>query len=105
MHKRKSRRHQRAANARWRNAKSAADAEREAGIPDREPPMVRPVWSLDLRAVGGPWWRCEPRIGYIADRVYDQATGALVMCAPPKTILRAATAMVARRLGERAAGG
>ena len=86
-------------------AERRAQADRDAGIPDREPIPLRPSWELDLRAVGGPWWRCEPRAGYIADRVYDQATGELVMCAPPKTILRAATAMVARRLGERAAGG
>lgn len=103
MHKRKSQRHANAANARWRNAEAAAQAERDAGIPDREPMPPRPAWELDLRAVGGPWWRCEPCAGYIADRVYDQATGEPVMRAPPKTILNAAVRATPRRMGERAA--
>lgn len=77
-----------------------ADRERAAGIPDR-PPDTRQPFELDLRAVGGPHWRAEPRPGHLAYRVFDAQTGKLVMRAPPKTILRAAADQLARGLGVR----
>ena len=85
MHNPKSRRHQKAANARWRE--DAAQAQRDAGIPDR-PPLTdaRTAIEFDLRTYGGPWLRIEPRIGYIACRATDQETGA-VECAALKTLL------------------
>lgn len=56
-----------------------------------------------MRAVSGPWWRCEPRRGYISYRVIDMATGLRVLCAPPKSILAAAQARMPRVMSERSA--
>ena len=102
MHKPKSRRHQTAANARWREV--AAQAERDAGIPDR-PPLTdaRAPIEIDLRAYGGPWLRIEPRLGYIACRATDQETGA-VECAALKTLLHALADRLPRTLSARSAG-
>lgn len=85
-------------------AERRAQAERDAGIPDREPDR-RVTWWLDLRPVGGPWWRCEPRAGYISSRVYAEPGGERVMCGPPKTILARAAALLPRCLSERSAWG
>ena len=81
-----------------------AQAEREAGIPDREPDR-RTTWWLDLRPVGGAWWRCEPRIGYVSYRVYSEPAGERVMCGTPKTILAKASAKLPQTLSLRAADG
>ena len=86
--------------SRFAQAERRAQAEREAGIPDREPDR-RTTWWLDLRPVGGPWWRCEPRIGYVSYRVYVEPTGERVMCAPPKTILAKASSQLPRPLSQR----
>lgn len=86
MHRPKSKRHARAANARWRAAEARAQAEREAGIPDVPLPVdVRDPFTLDLRNVGGKVWRFEPRVGYIAWRRIGE--GGEVECAALKTLL------------------
>lgn len=84
MHPPKSKRHQRAANARWRRA----EAEREAGIPDE------PIWSdtrqpfdLLLRHAGGRDLRIEPRLGYVSWRARDMQTGEVVHCCALKELL------------------
>lgn len=99
MQRPKSRRHQRAANARWR--KDRAQAERDAGIPDRELLTdCRDPLELDLSSYGGPRLRIEPRIGYIACRVIDLDTGAVACCAL-KTALHTIADKLPRTLGER----
>ncbi len=86
MQRRKSARHVKAANTRWRAEK--AQAERDAGIPDREPLQdCRDTFILDLTRWGGKRLRIEPRVGYIACRVYDDETGELKDCAALKTAL------------------
>ena len=60
MQKRKSQRHVKAATARWRNAEVRAEAEREAGIPDREDFIDRrEPFELDLRSAGYARLRAE----------------------------------------------
>ena len=87
MQRRKSRRHVHAANVRWRAAEDRAQAEREAGIPDRPADIdLRQPFDLDLRTWGGPALHIEPRLGYIAARARDLETGA-VDCAALKTLL------------------
>lgn len=88
MQRRKSQRHVHAANARWRAAEARAEAEREAGIHDREPfADVRQPFELDLRTYGGRMLRVEPRLGYIACRAVDAETGEVVAYASPKELL------------------
>ena len=82
-------------------AERRAQYERDEGIEDRHEEDKRVTWWLDLRPVGGPWWRCEPRRGYVSYRVIDEATGALVLCAPPKTILDEARKLLPRVRSER----
>lgn len=54
MQRRKSQRHVNAARARWRAAEMRAEAEREEGIPDREPIIdARQPFEMDLRTWGG----------------------------------------------------
>ena len=86
--------------SRYAQAERRAQAQREAGIPDRETDQ-RVTWWIDLRPVGGPWWRCEPRAGYISYRVYAEPAGERVMCGPPKTILAMAAASLPRVLSLR----
>lgn len=86
MQKRKSPRHVRAANARWRSDK--AQAERDAGTPDRQAfEDRRRPFPLDLRTWGGPNLHIEPRLGHIAARAFDADTGKVVACAALKTLL------------------
>lgn len=100
MHK--SKRHQRAANARWRAAEARAQAERAAGIEDRAPVTdARDPIVLDLTTHGGPRLRLEPRAGYIACRLIDDATGELLQCAALKTLLHGIADRLPRRLGLR----
>jgi len=79
MQPRKSHRHQRAANARWRLR--LAEDERAAGIPDR-PALVecRQPFTLPFAALGWKDVRIEPRLGYIAWRCVDTETGAVIAC-------------------------
>lgn len=89
MQNRKSKRHQIAANARWLAAEQRAQAERDSGIPDREPVVDgRQPLSIDLRCVGGPHLTLEPRRGYMAWRQVDASTGAVLRCAALKTLIR-----------------
>ena len=98
--RRKSARHQRAADQRWRLRR--AQQEREAGIPDREPwHDGRAVLTLDLRTHGGRLLRIEPRVGYIACRVYDDETGELLECAALKTALHHIADSLPRTLAQR----
>lgn len=102
MQRQKSRRHQRAARARWRAAEGRAQAERDAGIPDRELLTdCRDPLELDLRSYGGPRLRIEPRIGYIACRVIDLDAGSVVACCALKTALHEIANKLPRTLGER----
>ena len=100
MHSTRSHRHQRAAHARWRAAEARAQAERDAGIPDRAAwhdarlPIV-----LDLRTYGGALLRIEPRPGYVSVRVIDDDTGQVVHCAALKTALHRIADALPRTLG------
>jgi hypothetical protein len=96
MHRRKSIRHQHAANARWRADK--AQRERDDGIPDRAPMTdARQPCVIDLRGAGGPMLTLEPRLGYIAWRQRDEA-GAVTDCAALKTLLHRLADMLPRTL-------
>ena len=98
MHRRKSHRHQRAANARWRRA----DAERAAGIPDRaalaehRQPFYLPFAHLGWRDV-----RIEPRMGYVAWRCVDADTDDVLACKALGELLRWVAAQVPRQAGIR----
>lgn len=98
MQRRKSPRHVRAANARWRRA----EAERDEGIPDM-PPMTdsRQPFTLPLSGFG---WRdvvIEPRIGYVGWRAVDAETGEVLHCAASKELLRWIARQVPRMLAAR----
>jgi hypothetical protein len=76
MQRRKSKRHQLAARARWRNAEARAQAERDAGIPDREPATdYRQPCTIDLRgaaiaaqsAAHVAYKRCQDEQQYFMD--------------------------------------
>lgn len=90
------------AHCRWRAAEVRAQAERDAGIPDREPISdLRDALELDLRTHGGPRLLIEPRVGYVAVRVLDADSGRLIECAALKTALHNIAARLPRRLGLR----
>lgn len=100
MQRPKSRRHQRAANARWREAR--AQAERDSGIPDREPVVdAREPFDLPLKSAGFRDLHIEPRLGYVAWRAMDKDTGEVVRCAALKELLRWAAASTPRMLAAR----
>jgi len=100
MHKRKSKRHVMAAAARWRAAESRAQAERDAGIPDRAPDRdQRQPITLDLCSYGGGMLTIEPRIGYISVRVMQD--GAVVHCAAMKQALHWIADQLPRTMGAR----
>ena len=100
MQRRKSPRHVRAANARWRMAK--ADAERADGIPDM--PLIsdmRQPFTMQLSAFG---WRdvvIEPRLGYVGWRAVDAETREVLHCAASKELLRWIARQVPRLLATR----
>jgi len=102
MHKRKSKRHQRAANVRWRNAEARANAERAEGIGDRPAPGdCRQPFALPLAHLG---WRdvlIEPVAGRIAWRARDAETGEAVHAASLKEMLRWVAGQVPRMLASR----
>jgi hypothetical protein len=90
------------ADARWRAAERRAQAEREAGIPDREPERdVRQPITLDLRSAGGELLTIEPRAGYIGWRLRDES-GAVKECAALKTLLHRIADGLPRTLSARA---
>ncbi|MEY2854600.1 MAG: hypothetical protein RL030_1732 [Pseudomonadota bacterium] len=100
MQRRKSARHIMAANARWRAAEARAQAERDAGTPDR-PALVdhRQPFDLDLTSWGGPRLHVEPRLGYIAARaIGDDGT---VTVAALKTLLHGIADALPRTLSAR----
>ena len=98
MQRHKSQRHVNAANARWR--RDAAQAERDAGIPDMPMPMdVRESIQLDLRSAGGDLWLIEPIAGKIAWMAKNQR--GEVKRAALKTLLRDLADGLPRLLGER----
>ena len=98
MHRHKSPRHVRAANARWRRA----EAERDEGIPDL--PMMsdmRQPFELPLSHFG---WRdvvVEPRLGYVGWRAVDAQTREVLHCAASKELLRWIARQVPRLLAAR----
>lgn len=98
----KSQRHVNAARARWRAAEMRAEAEREAGIPDREPiPDNRRAIDLDLSTWGGSQLVIEPRLGYVGARAVDKATGQVVASAAIKALLHSIADQLPRRLSTR----
>lgn len=102
MQPRKSPRHVKAAKARWRASEQRAQAERDAGIPDRPALFdVREPLYLDLTSYGGSRLRIEPRIGYIAVRVIDETDGKVVLCAALKTALHRIADLLPRTVGYR----
>ena len=101
MHRPKSRRHAAAANARWRARELRADAERDAGIPDRTPQDNRAPFALPLKACGYRDLRIEPRLGYVAWRAVDAETGEVLHCAALKELLRWTASQVPRMLAAR----
>lgn len=100
MQPRKSHRHQRAANTRWRLRK--ADQERDDGTPDR-PAIVeyRRPFTLPFAALGWKDVRVEPRLGYIAWRCIDEETEEVLMCCALGEMLREIARRVPRQLGIR----
>ena len=101
MQPRKSQRHQRAANARWRAAEQRAQAERDAGIPDRTDTDCRQPFDLLLRAAGWRDLRIEPRRGYVAWRAVDASTGEVLHCAALKELLHWIADQLPRMLAAR----
>jgi hypothetical protein len=100
MQRRKSLRHQHAANTRWRAER--AQAERDAGIPDREPEAdAREPFDLPLKRAGFRDLRIEPRLGYVAWRAVDTDSGEVLRCAALKELLRWAASETPRMLAAR----
>ncbi len=98
MQPRKSQRHVNAANTRWRSDK--AQAERDAGIPDRPLPVdARDPISLDLRSAGGDLWMLEPVPWKVAWRATSRQ--GHVKRAALKTLLHELADELPRQLGER----
>lgn len=101
MQRPKSARHVKAAQAKWRAAEARAQAERDAGIPDREDvPDLRQPFPLDLRSAGGELWHIEPRLGYVSWRALNQA-GEVKHCAALKTLLTRIAAKLPRMVSAR----
>jgi hypothetical protein len=97
MQRFKSKRHVRAANARWQRAQ----AERDAGIPDRPAPTdCRDEIPLDLRSAGGQLWLLRPCPGKIAWDAIDEH-GRPQRRAALKSLLRSLADDLPRQLGAR----
>lgn len=102
MQNRKSRRHQLAANVRWLRAEQRAQAEREAGIQDREAlPDDRQPIDIDLRSHGGPHVIIEPRLGYVACVQREAGSRRVMRRAALKTLLRELADSLPTRVGAR----
>lgn len=90
------------ARARWRAAEARAQAERDAGIPDREPfEDCRQPFALDLRSAGYRRLRIEPRAGYVAWRAVDEDSGEVIDCAALKELLHRVADKLPRMLSPR----
>ncbi len=76
-------RHYRPMSSAARDAR--AEAQREAGIPDRMDLDHRTACFVDLRGNGGSLYTLEPRRGYVAWRVVDG--GSVVFCGSIKQAL------------------
>ena len=102
MQRRKSHRHAKAAQARWRHAAVKAELERLEGIPDREPDAdIRQPFCLPLARLGWLDVRLEPRLGYIAWRCVDADTDEVLACKALGEMLRWIAAQVPRQMGRR----
>lgn len=100
MQKHKSPRHVAAANVRWRI--DAAEAEREAGIPDRTAPEdVRQPFDLPLLHLGYKDLRIEPRRGFVGWRAIDLQSGEVIHTAALKEMFRWAARKVPRMIAAR----
>lgn len=93
MHK--SQRHRCAANARW--ARRPAPDDPPAPMPSDQ---RRPI-DIDLSSYGGRRLRIEPRAGYIACRLIDADSGAVLRAAALKTLLRDLADSLPRTLSSR----
>jgi hypothetical protein len=82
-------------------AERRAQAERDAGIPDRTDADCRQPIALDLSSVGGRCLTLEPRRGYVSYRARDIGTGEVVACAALKTLLHKIADDLPRMLGRR----
>lgn len=89
----------RTAAQRHRSQESRAEAEREAGIPDRTDADFRTACLLDLRGCGGPLLTLEPRRGYHEWRMVED--GKVTDCAALKTLLHRIADRMPRTLGLR----
>ena len=103
MQKSKSQRHVMAAKSRWRAAFGIAQAECEAGTPDRTDCDLRQPITLDLRSAGGHDLTLEPRRGYVSWRARDNDTGKILHCAALKELLHRIADDLPRRLSDRSA--
>lgn len=102
MQPRKSPRHVRAANARWRNAEAKAQADREGGIPDLPMPSdLRQPFFLPLAHLGFKDLHVEPRRGYVSWRAIDVKTGLVMRCAALKELFRWIAKQLPKMLAER----
>lgn len=72
------------AASRYAAAERRADAEREAGIPDRLDEDQREPWSI---VFGSIRWTATPRRGYKTWRITDES-GALIACCTAKGVAR-----------------
>ena len=86
---------------RFAAAERKAQAERDAGIPDRPAMVALQPLLIDLRGAGGPHWRCEHKPGSCQWRVYEADTGERVMCGQIGGILTAAHRATPRMLSAR----
>jgi len=89
----------RTAAQRRRSQERKAQAEREAGIPDRVDADFRTACLLDLRGAGGPLLTLEPRRGYHAWRMVED--GTVTDCAALKTLIHRIADQMPRTLGVR----
>lgn len=84
---------------RYRDQERKAQAERDAGIPDRVDADFRTACMVDLRGCGGPLLTLEPRRGYHAWRMV--VDGTVTDCAALKTLLHRIASSLPCTLGLR----
>lgn len=87
------------AEQRKRAQERRAQAERDAGIPDRTDADFRTACFVDLRGCGGPLLTLEPRRGYHAWRMVQD--GKATDCAAIKTLLHRIASSLPCTLGLR----